>query len=283
MKDRDDEKGVSLRSKDAVEGGGIFGPGPATWKKGRFEMFEYKPKAGSKKRTVRAPAFVVRFERDGEVEKVPYGVGSGWAIGKDGLSLIPRQNQTGLPNNCNCFYLFESMEDAGMPDSVYSDITQLDNLDVVLVGKPIERTFEDHTSKKTVLLVGEFAGETPWGGGGKKKKKDDSEDGDDEKPKSKSKSKSDDEDDDDDKSKSKSNGKGKKEEDSVDDEAIEALIDLLGEDSPIKLDELEKAIRKSLKGNDNADVIAARCVEDDFLELEKGWTVNTKKGTVALD
>src|SRR5260221_9262590 len=106
---KEKEKGVSLRTADAIRGGGLFGPGPAKLVRLRWEMFEYTPKEGSKKQKVRAPSLVARFERDGEVEAIPYSCGKGWAIGDKGLSLVARAGQTGLPDNSNAFYFLNSL------------------------------------------------------------------------------------------------------------------------------------------------------------------------------
>lgn len=219
---KDSTEGVSLSSKDAIESGGRFGPGPAHIVTARFAIFEYKKKNARK--GVSAPVLLVKYERDGEEESVPYGVGAGWKIGKNGLKLIPRQGQEGLPNNCNAMIFLTSMEEAGMPDDYLSSPDQLDDLDVVLISKPIERDFSDRADKdgkggtviKKLLVVDEVV-DAPWEeGSGKKKKKnkakakpadddedeDEAEDDDDEadakKKKKKAKSKKSNDDDDDD-------------------------------------------------------------------------------------
>jgi hypothetical protein len=40
---------------------------------------------------------------------------------------------------------------------------------------------------------------------------------------------------------------------------------------------------KHLKGQENAVELAELCASDDFLSLEKSWSVNAKKGVVSLD
>jgi hypothetical protein len=68
----------------------------------------------------------------------------------------------------------------------------------------------------------------------------------------------------------------------LDEEAIEAVLDVLG-DGPIAVDELEAEVKKFLRKHPEAKAIAARAAEDDFLELERGWALDPKKGTIALD
>lgn len=291
----DDEEGVSLKTADGIESSGRFGPGPATINTARFADFTYTPKEGSGKKKVTAPVLLVTYERDGVEEKVPYSVGSGWRVSKNGLKLIPRNGQEGLPTNCNAFYFLESLEEAGMPKTFLDTPDQLDGFEVVLMAKPMNRDFGDRgkdapKSNSTLLVVEEITGGAPFVKGSSKKKaskKDDDEDEDEPVTKKKKKAAADDEDDEEDTPKGKkgASAKGKKDDeddDDLDENAIEALIDLLA-DGPMKVDELEGAARTALKGNPQRLAIAARLTEDNFLELEKGWTFNAKKQSVEKD
>lgn len=310
---------VSIKSKDAVEGGGIFGPGRAVIKKARWATFEYIRKGQTKGK--RATVLLVVFNRDGETERVPYGTGSAFKPSADGLHLLTRNAaMSGLPNNCNAYYFlqsFEEVSDHPMPPDWLDTPDQLDGLDVELLAKPIQRTFANDdgkgetTKSKPVLVVSEiYSDDVPWeeGGKGKSTKKttkakdadddDDDDDSDEDKDKEEEEENDDDddsdEDDDDDDedekekpaAKSKKNGKGKaataETESDLDEEAIEALIELLGE-GPVKYDDLEDDLRASLKGNAQAKVIAARAADEEFLATEKGWSYNAKKKIVTLD
>lgn len=280
-RERDEEQGVSLSTADGIESGGIFGPGPAKIVKARFAEFEYKKK--NQQRGTKAPVLLVVYERDGEEERVPYSVGSGWGISKDGLRLIPRNGQTGLPTNCNAMIYLESMETkGGMPQRYLQTPDQLDGVELTLIAKPIERDFSEDkggTKKKTLLIV-KSVESAPWLDG------DDSAD---EKPaKGKNRGKSDDDDDNNDADeKPTKRGSSKKDDDDdnddVEEEAREALIEVLESKSPIRQSEIEAEVRARLKGNPQRNVIAARCSEDDFLNTEKGWSFDEKKGKITLD
>jgi hypothetical protein len=313
-RDRDSEKGVSLRSKDAIDSGGLFGPGRAKLKRLRFEMFEYKPKAGSKKKSVRAPVLLATYSRDGETEKVPYGVGSGWGIAKGGLALSPRNNQEGLPKNCNALYFIQSCEEAGMPDDFLDTPDKLDGVELILVKKPIARDFGDKGQQTSNLLIVDEFTKAPWLKGKKKPAKpadDEDEDEDDDNEDEANGDDDDDDDDDENDSDAQETRSGKKkpkkpvkdedadededdnddgdsggtdsgDEDDVDEEAGEALIELLAT-GPLKQADVEKKLKIALKGNKQKNVIAARASEDEFLEKELGWSYNAKTGRVKLD
>lgn len=307
------EQYASLKSKDATEATGFFGPGAATIKSARFEDFEYKPKTG---KSIIAPVLLVTYDRDGEEERVPYSVGSGWRCSKDGLGLIGRNGQRALANNTNAHYFLDSLERAGMPEDFMDTPDQLDGIDVVLMAKPMDRDFSDKdkgkgdgaTQRKRSILVVEEVTDAPWLKGSKSKAKagtkakakaatddddDDEEDEDEEAPKAKAGAKAkgkpaaDDDDDDEPvaaKSKSKAGAKDEADEDDteIDEEAVEALIEAL-DGGTLKQAKIEDAVRLVLKGNKQKNVIAARCGEDEFLEQEKGWTFDSKKGTVTAE
>lgn len=272
-------KGVSLRSKDAIDSGG-FGPGPATIKRARWVEYQY-PKKGQKKgekpRGAVAPVLLVTYERDGETRDEPYGIGTGWRIENKGLTLTPKNGQAGLPKTCNAMYLIDSLEHADvnpMPEDYLDTPDQLDGIEVVLMLKPIERTFErdgaSETTKKSILCVEEVS-DAPWvEGAGKKKSKAKAKDEDDEED-------SDDEDDEDEapKGKAKTKAKSKGEEDEDEDEAaVEAVCDLLAdEDGPVKIADLPTLLKKRGVKRD----VIARVEADDFLDLEKGWEVKGSK------
>lgn len=305
--------GVSLRTKDAMESGG-FGPGPATIKRARWVEYQYPKKGqkrGEKPRGAIAPVLLVTFDRDGDSRDEPYGIGTGWRIENKGLKLTPKNGQSGIPKTCNAFYFIESLEAADvnpMPDDFLDTPDQLDGIDVVLMTKPIERSFErdgvTENTKKSLIVVEEVL-DAPWveGAKGKAKSKakakadadDEEEDDDDEddkpvaKGKSKSKSKSDDDDDDTDadddddedekptKGKAKTGAKAssKAEDDEDEDEAaVEAVCDLLAdEDDAVLIVDLPTLLKKRGVKRD----VIARVSEDDFLDLEKGWERKGKK------
>lgn len=279
MAKNDDSTGVSLSTNDGVDSG-IFGPGPATIVTARFTEFQYhKPgqKQNEPPRGAKANLLLVTYKREDEEDRrQPYGCGNGWRVGPKGLSLIPKNGQSGLPKTCNTFYLLESLEAAGMPSDWLKTVDQLDGLQVVLVLKPIERNFKDRDKddkrpNSSSLLVIDEVIDPPWESGGKKKsKKKDDDDEDDAPAKGKKKPAADDDDKDDDA-------------EAVTEEAVETLIELLQDTDPIKVAKLEDLAKAALKGNPQKNVIAARCVEDDFLDLERGWSYDAKKGTVSAD
>jgi hypothetical protein len=218
-RDRDDDDGgdgelvtASLHSKDAVVGGGTFGPGRATIVTARFSRFDYRKKNGTRPNL--QTVLLVIYNRDDEEERVPYGVGKGWTPGPKGESLVGRnKSSAGLSDNCNAMIFLKSFEDVGMPGDWLSSPKQLDGLDVDLIAKPVERDFADSdqgrggVKKSAVLTIGEVF-DPPWEatGKGKAKKKpvarDEDEDTDD--------TRDEDEDDEDERpAKGKGKGKGK--------------------------------------------------------------------------
>lgn len=272
---------LSLRSKDAIESGGLFGPGEAEITAARWDDFEYKKKGQTRGTT--AQVLLVEYDRDGETATTPYGIGNGWKIGKGNQELIPRNGQTGLPNNCNAMHFIMALEDAGMPEDFLERPEQLVGLKGTLILKPIERDFGEDGIKKKSILVFSDVDDAPWdakGGKSKAKPKGISADDDDEdeKPKSKSGKKVVDDDDED-----EAPAKGKKkpsadaDDEDVDEAAVEALVDALEEDEKIKIANLEAAILARLpKKTPNRAEIAARCTEADFLDQEKGWSIDGK-------
>jgi hypothetical protein len=281
---------VSTDPKNAIDPGGIgFGPGPAKILEARFKIFDYQPKEGSKKRVVRAPVLLVKYERDGEQGREPYSLGQGpWRILKKGCS-IQGKKKAGLPKGCNALYLIESLIEQGMPPGTTDNVNELDGAEVVLIQKPIERDFGEDKGgikKQSILVVKEVVS-APWmdegapsgKGKGKGRPADDDED-DDEKPAEKRRTSKDD--DEDEKPRRASKRNDKQTDADIDEEAVEALLDVL-EAGPVRVKDLEEKVRAKLKGNAQRHVIAARAVEDDLLEQEKGWTWDQKKGRVELE
>lgn len=298
MADKKKSGGVSLRTADAFAPSGLFGPGRATIVKARWSKFEYLRKGQKPGQGKTVNVLLVEYERDGEKEKVPYGIGKGWKIIDNGLRLEGRNGQTSLPNNCNAFYFFEALENADekpMPSDYLDTPDQLDGADVELIVKPVERDFRDRdkkddkessSRKDTVLVAGEVYS-APWAedeGKGKKKKKakdedeeEDSDDDDDDKPaKKKAKGKSDDDDeeesgdddsddDDEEEEKPKAKAKGKKKSD--DDEEEEES------DSDSDDDDEKPAKKKKASADEEDKDEAAIEALTDLLEAEESVLV----------
>jgi hypothetical protein len=288
----DDDEGegtkVSLEPDDAVEGGGLFGPGRATIVKASFSEFAYKQKSGRIKAT--ANVLLVHYKREDEESKEPYGLGSGWKI--KGPDKIEGRGGSGgaLNKSCNAYHFLNSLRECGLPKGWLEKPSQLNGVEVVLGMKPIERDFKDErgTQKKSILVVSKVV-DAPWMDetekkGKSKKDKDDEDEDRDEKPSRRSARRDKDEDEEERPTrKSKPNGKADEDEKTdVDEESAEALIEALA-DGPIGVDDVEEAIRKRLKGNPQRHAIAARCAEDAFLKKELGWMFNEKKERVELD
>lgn len=297
---------LSLASKDAVESG-LFSSGPAKVTESIFTTYTYGN--GTK-----AEVWLVVFEREGEKPyEQPYSIGKGWKIAKDGLSMTNTAGLTSLPKNCNAMqYLVPSLERAGCPAEVLEsgDPSQLTGLEVVVSRVPQEKRQikgQKADDKERTILVIEEITSAPWDDakparGTKVKAKakpepeddDDEEEEEDEKPAPKAKGKTkpapaDDDDDDDEappaKGKGAAKGKAKPEPEPADDDAddlleegAEALIAALEEQSPIKLADVEAAVRAQLKGNPKAKAIAAHMGDPDTLEVKKlGWTFDGKR------
>lgn len=333
-------KGVSLDDDDAIDVG-LFSSGPATIKESIFCDYDY----GGNTKPV--PVWLLTFSRDGEEDyEQPYSLGKGWKISADGLELIPKNGQTGLPKTCNAIkYLVKplkkALKDADIDAAVIAegDPSALDGLECVVARIDQEKREglkqpKGKEDKERSILVIEEVTSAPWddSSSGKKKKSkakskakadedddggDDDADEEDDRParksKVKSKSKSDDDEDEDSdagdqdddedetlhargkgKAKSKSRGRQSAEEDDdtedgeADDDdfdpsedGIEAILEALGKTSPIRVRDLEKAIRKEVKGHDHADDLVEWATDAKNLKKEKGWSYDGK--TVELD
>lgn len=295
-------KGVSLELEDAIEVG-LFDAGPATIKESIFADYDY----GGNSKPV--PVWLITFERDGEEYEQPYSLGKGWRVVNNGKGLTSRVGLTGLPKSCNAIkYLLTSLREAGMPKGTFGgDPTILEGAEVVVDRVAQEKRKGLNSGKddkeRSILVITEIES-APWEKGGKKKagsgsakpkgrrdEDDEEEEEEEEEKPTKGKGRSkpardDDEDEDQDEKPKGRSGEGKagKDEDEadLDEEAVEALIEAL-DGGPLKVDDIADAVRKAAKGNPQSKAIAARCEEDDFLEQEKGWTFNAKKGTVTLD
>ena len=125
--------GVSLDDDDAIDVG-LFGSGPATVKESIFADYDY----GGNTRPV--PVWLLTFSRDGEPDyEQPYSLGKGWKIAHDGLSLSPKNGQTGLPKTCNAIRhlvkpLKTALADAGIESGILADgdPSILEGLEVVV-------------------------------------------------------------------------------------------------------------------------------------------------------
>ncbi len=282
MADKSKKKGgLSFRSDDAIETG-LFASGPATIKDAEFALFDY---GGNAKPT---PVLLVTFMREGEENyEQPYSIGRGWKV-KDGV-LVPLNGQSGLPKNCNAMqYLIKplekALEAADAPDDFMDEFPgNLADLEVVVsreaqVKRDIKekgKGKEKADDKERTILVVEEITEAPWMGKSKSK--------------SKAKGKAKDDDDDDD-AKGKSKGRASKDDDEdegddeVKEEGIEAMVTALEKnDGKLAEDDLADALTAVLKKNKNAKAIVKYMTSDDGLELEKGWSYNSKKGLIIAD
>lgn len=118
--------------------------------------------------------------------------------------------------------------------------------------------------------------------GSKKPAEDDDDDDEDAAPArgKKKVAKADDDDDDDDED-AKPAKKGKSKADPIAEAGIEAIIEVASE--AVAYDDLEKLLKKELKGNDDAAEIIEWCMDTDNLEKELGWTWNPKKELISAE
>jgi len=281
-REREDTKGksgnASLELEDAVDVG-LFDAGPATVKESVFADYDYGGNAKA------VPVWLVTYERDGEAYEQPYSLGKGWKVVDGGKGIRSKTGQPGLARSCNAIkYLLDPLRKAGMPKGAFgSDPTVLEGMECVLDRVPQEKRkglqSGSDDKERSILIVEEIVS-APWDKGGSRRRAT--------APASTSTAKgkakpADDDDDEDDEKPAKGKGKPAAEADTdLDEEAVEALIEALDQ-GPLKVDDIAAAVRKATKGNPQSKAIAARCEEDDFLEQEKGWTFNAKKGAVELD
>lgn len=307
--------GLSFRSDDAIDTG-LLSSGPATIKEALPAMYDY----GGNAKPV--PVILLTFARDGEQDyEQPYSVGKGWKIANS--MLVPTQGQTGLPKTCNAMrHLIRPLERALEASDAPADVMDgfpacLEGLDVTVTrveqekrnirddkggkaGKP-----RDDGKERTILEIEAITG-APWieggGKGGKKKAAaaaaSKAADKGADKTTAKGKGRDDDdqdEDEDEDEKPTKGRGgksdksKGKDDDDdSANDElleeGVEAMISALeANDGTLHEDDLEDALAKVLRKHPKAKAIIAYMTDADVLELEKGWSYNSKKHMIAAD
>jgi hypothetical protein len=309
---RESSGGVSFRTKDQISTG-LFGPGPATIKGSEF-MEASKEYSAS-----RPIIWLLTYSRPGEEDyESIYSIGKGWDVSKDG-ALVPKNGQTGLPSSSYGAMLAASLEEAGVPEDILAQIGDdphvIENTDVELIAKTLPRAEirDDKSDRgrdrdrgrddkkqfdKTILLVDKLLSDVGEGGkleggkdkgskGGSSRTSRSSRDKDDEKEEKPSRSRRDEKEEKDEKPargrRDDKDDKGKDDTDSnIDDAAREALLEALEEKGgKIKVADLESAVSRKLKGNKQKDDILDRVIEDEFLELENGWSY--KNGAVALD
>jgi hypothetical protein len=252
MARKNEQIGVSLDPDDFVASGS-FGPGPATANKHTFAYFDYQGKGP------RVPALLVTLERDGEESVESYTVGKGWEPSADGKMILAKGNQASLNPKSKAGLYISAMKDCGMPKGfITNDISVLDGVDGNMIVKPMEKIAGDDKDKSALIF--NKVTDAPWNGSGSKSAA---------------------------KASTSTKAKGKPaeaddDEDDLQEAAVEALIDAL-DDGPLKQRNVEDAILAVTKKNPLSKKIAALVESDDFLELEKGWTYDSKKGTITLD
>lgn len=265
------EKGVSLRPKDQIKGGGLWPsvPSQATIKEPHFEKIDMTTKDG-KVVAKGVPVLMLTFQpADGSEKRVEtFSAGAGWKVTEE--RLIPQNGQTGLNDNCNAALFFNSLEDAGYDMSqIDDDVTALDGLEVVVHRAPRPKVNESDKDKTIILIKSLVEEEKP---AAKKKGKATDED-EDEAPKKKRAAK--DDDDEDEKPKAKAKGKGKGSD--VEDTAKEALIEAVEEaGGKLKLRDVGDAVAKIVKGHPDAKAIVDLVEDEDFLQKEDGWSFDGK-------
>lgn len=147
--------------------------------------------------------------------------------------------------------------------------------------KPVADDDEEapKSKRRTAAADDDDEDEAPAAKSKRKPAADDDDEDDDEKPAKGKKKPAADDDDDEDEAPAK--GKGKAKSDPIAEAGIEAIIEVASE--PVAYNDLEKLLKKELKGNDDAAEIIEWCMDTDNLEKELGWTWNAKKEIISAE
>ncbi len=296
-KERTKPKGFSTDPDDAVSGG-LFGPGKAKFLKCRWGTLKYAD--GTK-----ATALKVSASRSGEKAALGWTVGNGFTFSADGMTLSPKDGQSGLSTSCNLFHLLKSMKEHGVPQKVYamlaSDPTLIEGLVAELVEKPLPRISnrkgkgdDGKEQKDRTTLVIDKVYAAPWKKG-KDEKDEEKEDDEDEEDEDKDDAEADEDNEDEDEDEDEKPAKKKKAkaavaedddddipsdadaDEDIDEPATEGLIEALT-DGPLRLSKVRDAVLAvpAVKKHKQGKAIAARAAEEKFLKKETGWTFNGK-------
>lgn len=281
--------GVSFRSADNIETG-LWQGGKAKIIGAQFCEYDY---GGSVKKAV--PVMLLEYQHAEGTYEQPYSLGSqpweivdedGNTVTVDGVRIIPKAGQTGLPKNCNAAAFFKSLEDASEDsdlapdfDDLQKDIRGLIDLGVNVIRKEQEaRNFKDRKKdggdeKKTFVLIDELIEAPEFEDKPKEKAKGSA-------AKGKAKPKADDDEEDEDEAPKPKKGKGP----SVEDEAGDAIRDVLAKapKKTLKITDLEEKVYAHLKGHPKRDDVSEWASNIDNLGDVEGVEVDTKKKTVTL-
>ena len=252
------ETGASMRPSSYVAGGGLLDNVDVTWKKVRFEMFDY----GGKVQATPCLKVDMELEDGSEVEQYfSAGSAADWNPSKDGTKLVAVGNAKGINENSNMAILVNSLIEAGFPeDKLDDDCTVFEgmNTHVIRVKAPERKglsntnTRSDGRTFDRMNLVVDTINKFPWD---KKTTKAAGGSG---------------------------GGTAKKEEagDDVEERATEVVREVLGEATgPMDKKTLSTKVFNAMKGDPLRNKVSQLAFNEDFLS-NGPWTYNGKTITL---
>lgn len=143
----------------------MWAGGPGTINSMRAVMFDYN---GQQEPGPAVHVNITRHEDNKEVDQY-YSVGKAdtWEPTEDGLTFKPlKKGRTGLNDNCNAAYLFNSLVAAGFDaDSIGEDLSVFDDMDVTFARQKIERKGLQDSNPLLVSSIERMPGEKKKPGG----------------------------------------------------------------------------------------------------------------------
>lgn len=252
------ETGASFRPSTYVTGSGLLDNVDVTWKRVRFEMFDYGGRAQP------TPCLKVDMELEDGTEHEQYfsaGSAADWVPSKDETKLVSVGNAKGINESSNMAIMINSLIKAGFPeDRMDDDCTVFEGLNthVVRVKAPerkgIVRTPRpDGKEYEQTNLVVDVINRLPWDKATKGTKSTGT---------------------------SSTKDSGGSEEDEVKERATEVVMEVLGDEGkPIDKKALSAKVYGAMKGDPLRNKVAKIVYDEDFLS-DGPWTYNGK--TVAI-
>lgn len=245
---------VSIKPSEMVEGGAVPVDRNLTWKECRFNLFEYKTKAGE----VVATTCALRInyvDDDGQDYEQQYSVSDPerFIPSQDGKTLVAVGSAEVLSKSSNFYVLMNALVNAGFPENkLEEDVSSLDGLETYNIGVPMPKRAGLKASepaeggRERVLSVPSQIIKLPWEKKGKTTAK------------SKAKEETEDEGGD------------------VTDAALEFVGKAVDEESPITRQKLATRLFKTEAKNPNKDAIATLLFKPEFQVtlLANGYTVD---------
>jgi len=161
---------VSIKPSEMVEGGAVPVDRNLTWKECRFNLFEYKTKAGE----VVATTCALRInyvDDDGQDFEQQYSVSDPerFIPSQDGKTLVAVGSAEVLSKSSNFYVLMNALVNAGFPENrLEDDVSTLDGLITYNIGMPMPKraglasAVPTESARERILSVPSQVIKLPW-------------------------------------------------------------------------------------------------------------------------